>query len=63
MKRVESIIEEYRGADFEKRLNLFLECPSLRTCFMEIDEREMADESFRATSREANTLDKGSDYS
>ena len=62
MRSVANILEEYRGADFEKRLNLFLECPSLRNCFMEINQSEMAGESFRATSRDANTLAKGSDY-
>lgn len=40
MTSVESILAEYRRADFEKRLNLFLECPSLRDWFMEIDQSE-----------------------
>jgi len=44
MASTKSILEEYRKADFDKRLNLFLECPSLRTWFMEIDQSEMAGE-------------------
>lgn len=40
MRRTESILEEYREAGFEKRLSLFLECPALRTRFIEIDQSE-----------------------
>ena len=40
MNSTESILEQYREADFERRLNLFLECPALRTGFMEIDQSE-----------------------
>jgi hypothetical protein len=42
MKSTESIVEEYRKADLEKRLYLFLECPALRAEFMEIDQSEDA---------------------
>lgn len=38
MNQTDRIIQEYRSGDFEKRLNLFLECPSLRTRFLEIDQ-------------------------
>ena len=34
------IIEEYRQADFERRLHMFLTYPSLRTEFSEIDHWE-----------------------
>ena len=44
MVSTESILEEYSRADFDKRLNLFLECPSLRTWFIEMDQRKMAGE-------------------
>ena len=37
MNQIDQIVEEYKSSDFEKRLNLFLECPSLRTRFLEID--------------------------
>ncbi len=37
MKPYDRIIEEYIEADMEKRLHLFLECPSLRNQFIEID--------------------------
>jgi hypothetical protein len=42
MTRIENILEEYRKGDLEKRLNLYLECPSLRTRFLEIDQHETA---------------------
>jgi hypothetical protein len=38
MNQTDRIIQEYKSSDFEKRLNLFLECPSLRTRFLEIDQ-------------------------
>ena len=41
MRSIESIIEEYRKADLDKRLYLFLECPTLRAEFTEIDQSEM----------------------
>ena len=44
MRNTETILEEYRSADVDKRLNLFLECPALRTIFMEIDQSEMGGE-------------------
>jgi len=37
MSNLESIIREYREADSEKRLHLFLDCPSLRNAFIEIE--------------------------
>ena len=40
MRSTESIMEEYRKADLEKRLYLFLECPALRATFTEIDQSE-----------------------
>lgn len=41
MRSTESILEEYKRADLERRLNLFLECPSLRARFSEIDQSEV----------------------
>ena len=63
MVSTDSILEEYRRADFDKRLNLFLECPSFRTWFMEIDQSEMAGECSRKTSGEADPVVKGTLYS
>ena len=40
MTRSESILEEYRKGDLEKRLHLFLECPALRSRFLEIDQSD-----------------------
>lgn len=34
------IIEQYRQADFEQRLSLFLECPAFRDEFVGIDRKE-----------------------
>jgi hypothetical protein len=45
MTRSESILEEYRRGDLDKRLNLFLECPALRSRFLEIDQSKTAGES------------------
>jgi hypothetical protein len=42
MTRNENILEEYKKGDLEKRLNLFMECPPLRSRFLEIDQRESA---------------------
>ena len=38
MQSIPQLIEDYRAADFEKRLYLFLECPELRDDFIEIDQ-------------------------
>lgn len=35
-----TIVEEYQKGDFEKRLNLFLECPSLRNEFIQMEQDE-----------------------
>jgi hypothetical protein len=40
MRDSKSIIEEYRNADFEKRLYFFLSYRSLRDEFLEIDQRD-----------------------
>jgi hypothetical protein len=51
MRTKEKIIDEYRGGSFEKRLSLFLECPSLRTEFIEIDQSESPTENRERISR------------
>lgn len=51
MNNTESILEQYREADFEKRLNLFLECPALRNRFIEIDQSELSGSSSPEASR------------
>lgn len=40
MRNFKTITEEYRKGDFEKRLNLFLECPLLRNEFLQIEQGE-----------------------
>lgn len=40
MRDYKNIIEEYRNADFEKRLYLFLSHRSLRDEFLEIDQSD-----------------------
>jgi hypothetical protein len=56
MRSTESILEEYRRADLEKRINLFLECPSLRARFTEIDQSETAGSSLFETPSPEDTL-------
>jgi hypothetical protein len=52
MTRSENILEEYRRGDLEKRLHLFMECPPLRSRFLEIDQSETAAESLFFKTRE-----------
>ena len=40
MRKEIDLLDEYRRSDFEKRLNLYLEHPSLREPFFEIDQAE-----------------------
>ena len=40
MKTTTHILEEYRGADLDKRLCMFLDAPDLRDAFMEIEHAE-----------------------
>lgn len=47
MRSTESIVEDYRQADLEKRLYLFLECPGLRATFTEIDQSEAVTDTKR----------------
>jgi len=44
MGDMESILEKYRQGDYEKRLSLFLECPSLRDEFIAIEQSEASAE-------------------
>ena len=60
MTKSKNILEEYRRGDLNKRLNLFLECPSLRTRFLEIDQSETAGESLLVTAREEDLEVRGS---
>ena len=50
MVSTENILEVYRRADFDKRLNLFLEYATLRNWFTEIDQSEVAGECSYETS-------------
>lgn len=59
MRSTESILAAYKRTDLEKRLNLFLECPSLRTRFIEIDQSEVGPSPFKRAGEE-NTLVKAS---
>jgi hypothetical protein len=60
MTRSKNILEEYRRGDLNKRLNLFLECPSLRSRFLEIDQSETAGESLLVNAREEDREVRGS---
>ena len=59
MTRSKNILEEYRRGDLNKRLNLFLECPSLRTRFLAIDQSETAGESLLVAAREEDLEVRG----
>ena len=50
----QDIIKQYRQADFEHRLSLFLECPALRDEFAHIDQNEVG----KNTSSETATRSK-----
>lgn len=41
---IEQIKEEYRSADFNRRLHLYLQFPSLRSKFLAIDQSELNDQ-------------------
>jgi len=60
MTKSKNILEEYRRGDLNKRLNLFLECPSLRRRFLEIDQSETAGESLLVNAREEDVQIRGS---
>jgi len=60
MTKSKNILEEYRRGDLNKRLNLFLECPSLRTRFLEMDQNEPVGESLFVTAREEDREVRGS---
>jgi len=60
MTRSKNIVEEYRRGDSDKRLNLYLECPSLRTTFLEIDQSETAGDSFLVNAQKEDLQIRGS---
>jgi hypothetical protein len=55
MRSTDIVLQEYREANLEKRLNLFLECPSLRNRFVEIDQGEIIGKSSFATFNDEDT--------
>ena len=46
-----TMLEEYRHADFNQRLNLYLQFPALRSKFMAIDQEEKKAEPILNNSR------------
>ena len=56
MRNIKTITEEYRKGDFEKRLNLFLECPPLRGEFMQIEQDETSAPSSHLSQTAANQI-------
>ena len=59
MKDPQTILEEYRAADDEKRLYLFLECRALRRQFVQI-ERQAYHARLKDASASANKPIRGS---
>lgn len=43
---IEQIKAEYRAADFNRRLHLYLQFPPLRSKFLDIDQSELNDQRF-----------------
>ena len=58
MKEVEKILESYQKADFNKRLNLFLEYRHLRKEFMEIELEEKPKEYLPAMEENIAIIDQ-----
>jgi pimeloyl-ACP methyl ester carboxylesterase len=59
MVKTKSILEEYKRGDLNKRLNLFLEYPSIRSFFAEIDQREIIGKHANKSSGKPATAVKG----
>jgi hypothetical protein len=59
------VIDEYRGADFTRRLHIYLQFPDLRSEFMAIDQSDLkcqryrndADHNFSAAAPVCESLD------
>ncbi len=49
MKDIKTVKEEYQKGNFEKRLNLFLECPLLRDEFIQIELYEASAQSMHVS--------------
>jgi len=56
MRNIKTITEEYQKGDFEKRLNLFLECPPLRDEFMKIEQDETLAQSAHLSQTATNQI-------
>jgi len=62
MRNIKTITEQYREGDFEKRLNLFLECPPLRDEFMQIEQDETSDRSTHLSQAAENQIHRKYPY-
>lgn len=47
--RYEQICEDYRNADFTKRMDMYMSIPILRNYFIEIDRKETKSGSYKTT--------------
>jgi hypothetical protein len=52
----ENIIAEYRDADFNRRLHMYLQFPPFRSSFMAIDQSELNDQQCRHAARRRASL-------
>jgi len=52
----EKIIAEYRTADFNRRLHMYLQFPSLRSDFMAIDQGDLNDQLSGHAARRRSSL-------
>lgn len=58
MKDVDTILMEYCEADFNKRLNLYMEFPEFRRGFLAIDRADGADIAFRGDDKKTGIMKK-----
>ena len=52
----DKIIAEYREADFNRRLHMYLQFPTLRSKFMAIDQCDLNDQLFKHAARRCSSL-------
>jgi hypothetical protein len=52
----DKIIAEYRDADFNRRLHMYLQFPTLRSKFISIDQRDLNDQLFEHAARRCSSL-------
>jgi hypothetical protein len=52
----DKVISEYRGADFNRRLHMYLQFPRLRSEFFTIDQKDLNTDQYAGFKLRANSL-------